>query len=93
MIMKKALRVLLVIIVVVFIANTVSSDRYAFDFHLDNSNIIVSYIYNTNSETVDHIEIDLKMITLLLCIGLIGVVAFTRKRVMDESHDEDIAPR
>ena len=93
MIIKKALGVLLVIIVVVFVANTVSSDRYAFDFHLDNSNIIVSYIYNTKSETVEHIEIDLKMIALLFCIGLIGVVVFTRKRAMDESHEKDIAPR
>ena len=92
MLMKTILKILFLLLVILLLTNTVISDRIEFEFNPNKSEIIMHYGSPANPDSVDSIEIDLKSITLLSCIGLIGIVVFARRRIKDNNNDEDIAP-
>jgi len=75
--------------------NTVISDRLVFEFNPNNNHINVYYTSPSKPESVEPIEpiiLDFKLIALLICTGLIGIVAFGRKQIQSNNDDEDISP-
>ena len=88
--MKTTYKILLLIIVIVLFSNTVISDRLSVEFNPNNTDINLFYGPSINPTSVDSININLKPIILLLCIGLVGVVVFGRQRIRNKDDDKDI---
>ncbi|MDX2511088.1 MAG: hypothetical protein QNK25_03480 [Desulfobacterales bacterium] len=90
--MKPAHSALIILILLLFLGSPVISDRLGVEYNADDSEINLYYDLPAKPDLVYSIVIDLKVITLLSCIGLIGIVAFSRKRIRSKNNDEDIAP-
>jgi len=88
--LKTTYKILLLIIVIVLFSNTVISDRLSVEFNPNNTDINLFYGPSINPTSVDSININLKPIILLLCIGLVGVVVFGRQRIRNKDDDKDI---
>ena len=88
--MKTTYKILLLIIVIFLFSNTVISDRLSVEFNPNNTDINLFYGPSINPTSVDSININLKPIILLLCIGLVGVVVFGRQRIRNKDDDKDI---
>lgn len=91
--MKSVLKILFLLIFILFTANVVISDRLLLEFNPSNNDLNVHYAFPANSDSVDTIIIDLKLTALLLCIGLIGIIAVDRKRFRSNNDVEDVSPR
>ena len=87
--MKPALKVLILLIVVLLITNIVISDKLDFEFNSTNSDIIMHIGSPTNPDSDVPIEIDLKLIALLFCVGIIGITVFARRRTSEITYDDD----
>ena len=81
MAIKLAIKMLLLALIVLLSANTVISDRVGFEYSPNNSDIIVHFGSPENPDSIDHVEMDLKLVVLLFGIGLIGLVSLTRTRI------------
>ena len=88
--MKTTHKILFVIIAIVLFSNTVISDRLSVEFNPNNTDINLFYGPSINPTSTDSININLKPIILLLCIGLVGVVVFGRQRIRNKDDDKDI---
>lgn len=87
--MKTTHKILFVIIAIVLFSNTVISDRLSVEFNANNTDINLFYGPSINPTSTDSININLKPIILLLCIGLVGVVVFGRQRIRNKDDDKD----
>lgn len=87
--MKTTHKILFVIIAIVLFSNTVISDRLSVEFNPNNTDINLFYGPSINPTSTDSININLKPIILLLCIGLVGVVVFGRQRIRNKDDDKD----
>ena len=90
--MNTTLKILLVVIAVILLTNTVISDRLFVELNPNDNEIDLHFGSHITPASVDSVIIDLKAITLLLCIGLVGVVVFARQRIRNKNNDKDISP-
>jgi len=90
--MNTKLKIIIVIITIVLLTNTVISDRLFVELNTNDHEIGLHYGSYTKPVSADSVIIDLRAITLLLCIGLVGVVVFARQRIRKNSNGEDITP-
>jgi len=90
--MKPVIKMLLLALIVLLLANTVISDRLEFEYSPNNSNIIVHFGSPENIDSIDHIEMDLNLIVLLFGIGFIGLASLSRRRIGDKNNEKDITP-
>ena len=77
---------------IILLSNTVISDRLVVEINPNDNEIDLHYGSHITPVSVDSVIIDLKAITLLLCFGLVGVVAFARQRIRNKNNGKDIAP-
>jgi len=87
LLMNTTLKILLLVIVVVLLTNTVISDRLFVELNPDDNGIDLHYGSYVTPVSADSVIIDLKAITLLLCIGLVGVVVFARQRIRNKNNE------
>ena len=90
--MNTALKILLLVMAVVLLSNTVISDRLVVELNPNDYEIDLHYGSYITPSFVDSVIIDLKAITLLLCLGLVGVVVFARRHIRNKEYDKEIAP-
>ncbi len=90
--MKPTYSALIILMLLLFLGGPVISDRLVVQFNANDSDINLYYTPPAKPDSVYPIVINLKSITLLFCIGVIGIVAFSRKRIRNKNNDEDIAP-
>jgi hypothetical protein len=90
--MNTTCKILFLAIVIVLLSNTVISDRLVVEINPNENEIDLHYGSYTTPVSADSVIIDLKAITLLLCFGLVGVVAFARQRIRHKNNGKDIAP-
>lgn len=79
--MNTTLKILLFVIAVVLLSNTVISDRLVVELNPNDYEIDLHYGSYISPSFVDSVLLDLKAITFLLCLGLVGVVVFARRHI------------
>jgi len=90
--MKPAYSAIIVLILLFFLGTPVISDRLGIEINANDSDISLYYSLPAKPDLVYSMVIDLKLITFFFCMGLIGIVVFSRKRIRNKDNDEDIAP-
>jgi len=85
--MKSALKILILLLIVVLITGTVTSDKLDFEYDSNDSEIIVHFGSIADPDSIESIEIELMTIVVLFSIGLIGIVSFAR--VKKRENDDD----
>ena len=88
--MNTTRKILFLMVIVVLVSNTVSSNRLFIEFNPNDSDINLLYSPPISPTSADSIKINLKPIIFLLCIGLVGVVVFGRPRIGNKNDDKDI---
>ena len=90
--MNTTCKILFLVIMIILLSNTVISDRLVVEINPNDNEIDLHYGSDITPVSVDSVIIDLKAITLLLCIGLVGVVVFNRQHTRNKNNGKDIAP-
>lgn len=83
--MKTFIKILFPLLIVLLIATTVTSDRLEFEFDPNSVDIIIQFAFPQNSESI---EIDIRLIALLFCTGVIGLAVFARRRIRYDNDDD-----
>ena len=90
--MKSAIKLLFLLLVFLLLANTVISDKIESGIYPRQSEMEVQIGDPASPASVDYIEMDLKLITLLFCIGCIGIAFFARRRIGEKKDEKDVSP-
>jgi len=91
--MKPLHIVLFALIVLLLLGNTVIPDRLSIGNNPISGEIFSQGDDLTATVHAKPVTIDIKLVTLLLCVGVIGIAVLSRRRLGDKDHDKDITPR
>jgi hypothetical protein len=88
--MKPTYLALALIVVFLLIGNTVIPDRLMIEFNPISTEIVSHAEHPADLDHANAVVINVKSIVILFCVGFIGIVVFSRKRIGDKNNEKNI---